>query len=194
MEKTERIGKIYKVVNTVNDKVYIGSTQLQYLSKRMGHHRENCLKIPNVGKLYPAMIELGIEKFKIVLLETMVFTDKEELKAREYELIKQFNTVENGYNSMYKDGFLIGDSKTRHAKACINSFKNGVRKNDNIGITRRKEIRHGKEFFRWCAYYNPTIGTSKTVSFSETVYGEEGAKQKAIEWRNEMIKDLDKYN
>jgi hypothetical protein len=69
MEKTERTGKIYKVVNTVNDNIYIGSTQLQYLSKRMAHHRENFIKAPHVGKLYPAMKELGIDKFSIVLLK-----------------------------------------------------------------------------------------------------------------------------
>ena len=43
MEKT---GKIYKIVNSENDKIYVGLTQLQYLSKRMSHHREDCLKLP----------------------------------------------------------------------------------------------------------------------------------------------------
>jgi hypothetical protein len=36
----------------------------------MGHHRENCIKAPHIGKLYPAMTEHGIDKFSIVLLET----------------------------------------------------------------------------------------------------------------------------
>ena len=192
MEKTERIGKIYKVVNSINDKIYIGSTQLQYLSKRMAQHREHCIKAPYVGKLYPAMKEIGIDKFSIVLLETMKFTDKEELKAKEYEWIKNLDTVENGYNSVYRDSCLIGESKIKQSKSKVQSYRNQQR--ENIGIRKSVEVRNGKEYTRWFAIYNPELGVSKTKSFSELKYGSEGAKQKAIEWRNEMIKDLDKYN
>ena len=65
----EKNGKIYKIINLENNMLYVGSTQLKYLCKRMAHHKEKCIKCPTVGKLYPAMTELGFDKFKIVLLE-----------------------------------------------------------------------------------------------------------------------------
>jgi hypothetical protein len=131
----EKNGKVYKIINTVNEKIYVGSTQLQYLSKRMAHHRENCIKEPSCGKLYPEMIEFGIDKFKIVLLEKIIFTDKEELRAKEYEWIVKLDSVNNGYNTLYKDGKLPEASMLKTRKGLVKFYKetgDSVHKDDPI--------------------------------------------------------------
>ena len=73
--------KIYKIINTVNDDLYVGST-VQKLSMRFAEHRRSIRRYPNI-KLYKEMAELGIEHFKIILLEPFACNSKEELIARE---------------------------------------------------------------------------------------------------------------
>ena len=62
-------GKIYKIWNDVDDRIYIGST-CQTLAQRMGEHRRmiNCKSKMNC-KIYQVMREIGVERFKIELIE-----------------------------------------------------------------------------------------------------------------------------
>ena len=79
-------GKIYQILNTVNDKVYIGSTCTQ-LSRRMVHHRK-CSLTQN-SPLYQEMRLLGFDKFYIELLELFPGSSKDELTARENSIIRE---------------------------------------------------------------------------------------------------------
>lgn len=74
-------GRIYKVVNDVNNDIYIGSTT-QLLCKRMATHRSYAKLKPN-RKLYKCMNSVGIEHFKIILLENYACNNREELNSRE---------------------------------------------------------------------------------------------------------------
>jgi hypothetical protein len=188
MENKDKIGKIYKIVNSENDKIYVGSTKLQYLSKRMGHHRENCLKAPNCGKLYPAMTSLGLDKFKIILLETITYADKEEIRAKEYEWIKKLECIENGYNTMSKDGEKTNEMKTKLSKSVVDHYKR-INGDKPTGVYCRND-----RCPRWVATWSPEYGKLKSKSFIISKYGNEEARKMAIEYRNEMIKDLEKYN
>ena len=188
MEKTAKIGKIYKLVNSENDKIYVGSTGLQYLSKRMAHHRENCLKAPNCGKLYPVMTSLGFDKFKIILLESFQYTNKEELRAKEYEWIDKLNCIRNGYNTMSKDGDKTDEMKTKLSKSVVHHYKR-INGDKPTGVYFRNE-----KYPRWVAMWSPEYGKLKSKSFFLKDYGSEEAKKMAIDYRNEMIKDLEKYN
>ena len=49
-------------------------------------------------KLHKAMNEIGIEKFKIELVELFPCTCRIELTAREGHFIRQFDTINKGYN------------------------------------------------------------------------------------------------
>ena len=61
-------GKIYKLVNDVNDQIYIGSTTTS-LSQRFSGHKMDSKKHPN-QRIYKHVAELGgWEHFKIVLIE-----------------------------------------------------------------------------------------------------------------------------
>ena len=58
--------KIYQVLNTVNDSIYIGST-CQTLRKRLYEYRK--CSASHVGSLYDEMRRLGKEHFYIELIE-----------------------------------------------------------------------------------------------------------------------------
>ena len=54
-------GKIYKVLNNINDEIYVGST-VETLSVRMAKHRHTMKRQPQF-KLYEHMNKLGVENF-----------------------------------------------------------------------------------------------------------------------------------
>ena len=56
------------------------------------------MKNPNI-KIYKAMIELGIEKFHIELIEDYPCENCEQLNAREGHFIRLFDSINHGYNS-----------------------------------------------------------------------------------------------
>ena len=89
-------GKIYKIINNINDKIYIGST-IQTLAQRFYEHKRRAISEKN-RVIYNAINKIGIENFKIILMEKFSCNSKEELVAREAYFIKEFNTSKNGYN------------------------------------------------------------------------------------------------
>ncbi len=58
------ISKVYKVINDVDENVYVGST-IAKLSKRMTDCRKNA-RNGDKSKFYQHMRDIGIEHFKIV--------------------------------------------------------------------------------------------------------------------------------
>ena len=73
--------KIYKIVNNVDDKIYVGST-CSALSKRKGQHKANLNKYPNMSS-YKHFNEVGWDNVDIVLIETYICDTKDELHKRE---------------------------------------------------------------------------------------------------------------
>jgi hypothetical protein len=92
MEKYQR-GKIYKILNNINEDVYVGST-CEKLSLRMAHHRYVCKynKHPNM-MLMKTMNELGLDNFYIELIEDYPCSNKEQLQAKEGEWIRKISTL-----------------------------------------------------------------------------------------------------
>lgn len=88
-------GKIYVIKNTINDLVYIGSTT-QTLENRWLNHMNDRLK--KNQKIYRAMGELGYKNFYIDPIEPYPCNSKFELWNREKHLIKEYDSVNNGYN------------------------------------------------------------------------------------------------
>ena len=74
-------GKIYKIVNDVDDEIYIGSTT-QPLCRRFGDHKSNSKSKPN-RTLYKKMNKHGAENFRIILVENYPCKSVEELRSRE---------------------------------------------------------------------------------------------------------------
>ena len=87
-------GKIYKIFNTINDEIYVGST-IQSLSHRMIKHKDDVKNTTNNYKttICKLMQELGVEHFYIELIEAFPCESKEELNAREGVWVKAMGTV-----------------------------------------------------------------------------------------------------
>ena len=84
-------GKIYKILNNIDDEIYIGSTS-ETLSRRMARHRSLANTNP-YNKLYKHMVDIGIDKCYIELVETYPCNNKDELRAKEGHVIRQCGTL-----------------------------------------------------------------------------------------------------
>ena len=82
--------KIYKILNTVDDEIYVGSTT-QPLSKRMRKHRMNAKY--RATKFYQHMNNIGIHNFYIELIQKFPCNSNEELYTKEGEWIRKIGTL-----------------------------------------------------------------------------------------------------
>lgn len=86
------MGYIYKISNSINDKLYIGKT-CTTLSNRWSHHISDYTKYD--WHLYRAMRKYGIENFSIELVEEC---EDNKLNEQEQYWINYYNSYNNGYN------------------------------------------------------------------------------------------------
>lgn len=94
------IGYIYKIVNLINGKIYIGQTS-RTIEQRYKEHLNEAFKYNNSKPLYQAMRKHGAQNFKIECLETVTI---DKLNEREIYYIKLFNSIAilgHGYNLNY---------------------------------------------------------------------------------------------
>lgn len=85
--------KIYKIINSVDNSFYIGSTCKNLLSQRMVQHREKACYVGNTNLLlYRKMREYGLDKFSIVLIENYPCKSDAELSIREEEIRQELKS------------------------------------------------------------------------------------------------------
>lgn len=102
------MGYIYKIINDINNKIYIGKTSTT-ISDRWNHHLYS-YKQQN-WHLYLAMRKYGIEHFHIEEIEKV---EDDKLNEKEIYWIKKLNTIENGYNMT-----IGGDGRTQLNRSLI---------------------------------------------------------------------------
>jgi group I intron endonuclease len=90
-------GKIYKIINGINNKVYIGCT-VTSLEKRYREHLYRCFKTDYKSKLYNSIKKYGEENFTIELIEDC---DIEKIYEIEKKYIAQYDSFKNGLNSTF---------------------------------------------------------------------------------------------
>ena len=73
-------GKTYKILNAIDDDIYVGST-CETLGQIMAKHRSNMKSRPQ-GSIYKPMHELGVNNFYIEPIENYSCDDIYELRAR----------------------------------------------------------------------------------------------------------------
>ena len=108
---------LYRITNTINDKVYIGQTR-QTLNKRWIGHK-SAVRGNSQQAIYCAMRKHGIENFSINAIDYV--KTAEEADEREAELIIENNSLvtQNGYNIKEGGGnspFCISPPKTDEHK------------------------------------------------------------------------------
>lgn len=92
---------IYKIVNDVNDKIYVGKTE-RTLEQRFNEHcYEMNRRVEENRPLYAAMRKYGVEHFHIELIE-----ETNSPEEREIYWIEQLRSYKKGYNAT-----LGGDGK-----------------------------------------------------------------------------------
>ena len=87
-------GFIYKIVNTLTNKLYIGSTKTS-IEQRFNEH----VKCLDGSPLHSDIQELGQQNFKIEVVEKVPYIDDEQLLIAETANIIKFNSIEFGYNT-----------------------------------------------------------------------------------------------
>ena len=161
-------GKIYRILNTESDDVYVGST-CQKLSKRMTNHRTDANRGIN-SALYQQMREIGIDRFYIELIETFPCESLEQLNKREGEWMREIATLnekvagrtKKEYKSDYKESInekgkvyyqenkekyydkehIIKKIKSELMNEIRNMVKNIRKKESHIHPLQRKQKRH----------------------------------------------------
>ena len=86
---------VYKIVNKVNNKVYIGITE-STLEKRYDEHLSK-YRNGDTRHLYQAMRKYGLDNFEVSVVEDNISSYK-ELLDKERSYVEQFNSYNNGYN------------------------------------------------------------------------------------------------
>lgn len=122
------MGYIYKITNSINNKVYIGQTR-QTIKQRWSGHKHSVLV--SEAPLYRAMRKYGIENFQIT---TILECNNEQLNDKEIYYIQHYNSfVPNGYNATFGGK---GQSLYDYEKLRQDYF------NNNFNITKVCEINH----------------------------------------------------
>ena len=85
--------KVYRLVNNVDGKEYVGST-CNPLHKRKAGHKRDAAKSPN-QPVYSHLNTIGWENVEIILIENCPCSSKEELHARERHWIETLKPVLN---------------------------------------------------------------------------------------------------
>lgn len=147
------LGKIYKIENNINDKIYIGQT-IRSLKERLANH-----KIASKNEdtaLYRAFNKYGENNFFITLIEEV---DIKKLNEREEYWIKYYDSYNKGYNSTLGDGGIKrlnydiikkywdeGYSITEISKK-TEYYRNTISKilKENYGVSEESIILRGKE-------------------------------------------------
>lgn len=125
------MGFIYKIVNNVNNKLYVGKTT-QTIEKRFKEHIKNAKNKVN-RYLYDAMNKYGYENFHAELIEEC---DDTILSDREIFWIKELNTFWlNGFGYNMTIGGDGGDTWSALSDESKEVAINKV-KNKNIGKKR----------------------------------------------------------
>lgn len=138
---------VYKILNTINNKFYIGSSV--NIQNRMRQHKYFCKnKIYKRTKLNSAFIKYNEEDFKIIILELV--EDKTKLAEREQyylnNLKPDYNTCPTAYSMLGRECSLetrqkkretmlkLGSTITEEGRKKISQAKKGKLPPDHIGI------------------------------------------------------------
>lgn len=131
---------VYKIINTLNKKSYIGITG--NIKERFSYHKRyynDKSKKEFIDKpLYKAFRKYGIENFKFLILYKGL--SLKEAKMKEIEMIKKFHTLthENGYNITkggdYRSNFGENNNTTKLTEKDVLEIRRRVQEGENIKV------------------------------------------------------------
>ena len=127
--------KIYKLTNDYNNDVYIGHT-CDTLIKRFSKHKEDSRRESYKHRpLYKLINEIGIERFRIDLIEEWGAKDRQEIKQKEGKYIRGMGTLNNQI-----------EGRTKEEEKEINRHKSKQRKKSTCvcgcNVNKKQLLRH----------------------------------------------------
>ena len=84
------MGEIYKITNTINDKIYVGQTT-RTAAIRWKEHQKNIQALKHRLPLYKALDKYGVDNFVIEVLE---ICEDSQLNEKEVYWIKNLRALE----------------------------------------------------------------------------------------------------
>jgi group I intron endonuclease len=179
------MGYIYKIVNNITGKMYIGETVEKDPEERWRGHQNAFRKGRGCPALRDAIQKYGIENFRF---EVMVICFDEARFEMEREYIKRYNTlVPNGYNILEGGvggaGFkgkrhseevrrLISEHSKRNAqnpeyiKRCSERATEQMRKVKELGIEHGKKVKESEKYRK--ALEEGRVGGAGRIPTEET--------------------------
>ena len=174
-------GKIYKVVNTIDDKIYIGSTT-QRLCDRMGNHRIKARDDSKTSIFYTHMRNIGIEHFKIILINVFSCESKDELEAEEFDQMSKCDK-----SILLNDNTVFKRRSPSHVAKVIRKGEDSSQWKYGSIFERKFKSTDGYNMHCFCySWYEPD-GKQKRSQFSIKKYGYEKAKEMAEEKQKEVF-------
>ena len=188
---SHKTSKVYKIVNTIDEMVYIGST-IQTLAERMGKHRERARKVEQYNcKFHRHMHTIGIEHFKILLIKSMPFTSKEDLELEEFNEISKA-----AHDKLLNENIVYKKRSPDHIKKVSDSQTGSKSVNWKYGsvFKRIAKDKDGYVIDSWCFSYRLEGEKQKRAQFSIKKYGEDVARQMAMDKRKDIYPDATDIN
>ena len=186
------MGLIYKITNTVNNKVYIGQTTQSLENRWKGHLRVANANVPHFA-LQKAINKYGSKNFIYEILEDNI--DKKNLNAREEYWIKKYNSHgPNGYNCtdggedvgrrvVYKLDISTLNIIEKYESATEAAEKNNCDLSALSKVCRLEGNHASLGGFRWCyeeLYDQLKDSHIKTALCQRKIYGIDPATEKII--------------
>ncbi|MDR2821601.1 MAG: GIY-YIG nuclease family protein [Mycoplasmataceae bacterium] len=136
-----RICGIYKITNTINNKIYIGKSN--NIERRWQEHKEAMqyyfeTRIMPTKQLYKSARKRGLDCWKYEIIELIDINDPILLNEKEIYYIKLYKSMNHdiGYNEV--SGGEGGDGHNWHKNRTFESYSNATKKaNETMGKERR---------------------------------------------------------
>jgi len=138
-------GKIYKLVNNIDDKIYVGSTCGELRQRKYGHNQKS-IKYPN-RTVYNHLNQIGWGNVDIVLIETHECKNKDELHRRERHFIDELKPeLNNNLPTQTK----VEYSNKRKEDGTIKKLSDEYYEANKAEILRKQLVKHicecGKQY------------------------------------------------
>ena len=145
--KDFRNGRIYRILNHIDDECYVGST-CQALCKRMAVHREDSRRDKNRHRpLYAKMNSYGVENFYIELLEEYPCEHVEQLHQREGYYIRKFGTLNKTIAGRTRQEYTEGNRESRREYYDANKEVFRERQREYNELHKEKILENKKEYY-----------------------------------------------
>ena len=117
-------GKIYKIIDMINNFYYIGSTT-STLARRLYEHKQNITRIQS-RKVYNYFNEIGFDNIKIILIKEVNVDNRNQLLKAENDIIEECLKDEKCLNSIRSWTGLNTNDMKEYRKLYNEKFKDEI--------------------------------------------------------------------